>query len=82
MSTFFKKSTGFISTFKLQPLLQKQYFTINEVQVRSGNSVGCCLGCPQVFFENESRKKCYFCDHYLFTRVLSLNNSTPEGFQI
>ena len=82
MSIFFKKSTELISAFKLQPLLQKQYLTIDEVQVRSGNSIGGCLACPPVFFENESRKKCYFCYHYLFTRVLLLNNSTPEGFQI
>jgi hypothetical protein len=27
------------------------------VQVRSGNSIEGCLACPQVFFENESRKK-------------------------
>ena len=56
MSIFFKKSTEFISTFKLQPLLQKQYLTINEVQVRSGNSIGGCLACPQVYFENEVEK--------------------------
>ena len=33
MSIFFKKSTEVISTFKLQPLLQKQYLTINEVKL-------------------------------------------------
>ena len=60
MSIFFKKSTEFISTFKLQPLLQKQYLTINEVQVRSGKSIRGCLACPQVFFENESRKNATF----------------------
>jgi hypothetical protein len=47
-------------TCKLQPLCQKQYLTINEVQVRSGNSLDYCLSCPQVVFENESRKKCSF----------------------
>jgi hypothetical protein len=33
---------------------------INEVQVRSGNCTGGCLACPQVFFENESRKNATF----------------------
>jgi hypothetical protein len=45
----------------MQPLLQKKkYLTINEVQVRSGNSIGGCLACPQVFFENEVEKMLLF----------------------
>jgi hypothetical protein len=44
MCIFLKNSTEYIKTFKLQPMLQKQYLTINEVQVRSGNSLeGCYL---------------------------------------
>jgi hypothetical protein len=44
--------------------------TINEVQVSFEYSIIGCLSRPQVFFENESTKKCYFCYHYLFTRVV------------
>jgi hypothetical protein len=51
VSIFFKKSTQYISTFKLQPLFQKQCLTINEVQVKSENSIGGCLACPMVFFD-------------------------------
>jgi hypothetical protein len=70
LAYFSKKSRRYISTFEMQELSQKQYLTISEEQVSLEYSIIGCTCRPQAFFENESRNKCYFCYHKLFTRVV------------
>jgi hypothetical protein len=61
-----------LKTLKLQPLLQKQYLAINEVQVRSGNYLEYCYVTEGTFKEVVITKLAFF-STFVFEKYLHVD---------